>query len=80
MMGGIDGPLGTALGIPQNVWRGPVGQAAADRDRAGLASIPLTTMITAQGVFAPRTSEKGRRFLAFINEPDSLDAGPPAFL
>ena len=80
MMGGIDGPLGTALGVPQNVWRGPVGQAASDLDRTGLASIPLTTMMTPQGVFAPRTSEKGRRFLAFINEPDSLSANPPASL
>jgi len=80
LTGGIDGPLGTALGVPYEVWSGPVGQAVADLDRAGLASIPLTTMMTSQGVFAPRTSKKGKRFLAFVNEPNSLAADPPASL
>lgn len=80
MMGGVDGPLGSALDVPQNVWRDPVRQAAADLERAGLASIPLTTMMTAQGVLAPRTSEKGQRFLVFLNEPDSLTADPPESL
>lgn len=80
MMGGIEGPLGSALGVSPKVWRGPVTQAAADLERAGLASIPLTTTMSAQGVFAPRTSERGRRFLAFLNEPDSLAADPPPAL
>lgn len=80
MMGGIDRPLSTALGVPQNVWREPVNQAVADLDRAGLGSIPLNSMMTPEGVFAQRTSEKGRRFLAFINEPDSLSAEPPTSL
>lgn len=80
MMGGIDGPLGTALHVPPNVWRGPVEQASAELDRAGLASIPLTTMMTSQGIFAPRTSEKGHRFLAFLNETDSVNVDAPANL
>lgn len=80
VMGGIGGPLGSALGCSPNVWRGPVTQAAADLERAGLASIPLTTSMSAQGIFAPRTSERGRRFLAFLNEPDSLAAEPPPAL
>lgn len=80
MMGGIDGPLGSAFNVPQNVWDGPVKQAAADLDRNGLASIPLTTMMSAQGIFAPRTSSKGQRFLAFINETESIAADPPAKL
>ena len=80
MMGGIDGPLVTTLGVPHSVWRSPVGQVTADLEQVGFASIPLTTTMTSQGVFAPRTSEKGRRFLAFINEPDSLAADSPASL
>lgn len=80
MMGGIDGPLGSAINVPQNVWDDPVKQAAADLDRNGLASIPLTTMMSAQGIFAPRTLSKGQRFLAFINETESIAADPPAQL
>lgn len=80
MMGGIDGPLGSALNVHPDVWDGPVKQAAADLDRNGLASIPLTTMMTAQGIFAPRTSSKGQRFLAFINETDSIAADAPTEL
>ncbi|MGZ0067251.1 hypothetical protein [Microbacterium arborescens] len=77
IMGGIDGPLGSAFNVPPHVWDGPVKQAAADLDRNGLASIPLTTMMSAQGIFGPRTSDKGRRFLAFINETDSIAADAP---
>ena len=77
LMGGIDGPLGTALAAHPNVWNGPVTQAAADLDRNGLASIPLTTTMSASGIFGSRTSTKGRRFLAFINEPDSVAADVP---
>ncbi|MCL6423652.1 hypothetical protein Bequi_09680 [Brachybacterium sp. JHP9] len=80
MMGGIDGPLGSAFNVPQKVWDGPVKQAAADLDRNGLASIPLTTTMSAQGIFAPRTLNKGQRFLAFINETESIAADPPAQL
>lgn len=80
MMGGIDGPLGSALNVHPGVWDGPVKQAAADLDRNGLASIPLTTMMSAQGIFAPRTSSKGQRFLAFINETDSIAADAPTDL
>lgn len=80
MMGGIVGPLESALSAPQNVWQGAVTQAAADLDRNGLASIPLTTMMSAQGILAPRTSDKGHRFLTFIHEPDSTGANAPANL
>lgn len=80
LMGGIDGPLSTALGVPERNWRGPVKQAAGDLDRAGLASIPLTMTMTAQGVFGPRTSPKGQRFLAFLNETDSMSEEPPSDL
>lgn len=76
-MGGVDGPLGSALSVSKEVWDGPLNQAAGDLERNGLASIPLTTMMTAQGVFAPRTSNKGRRFLVFLNETDSTEAEPP---
>lgn len=80
MIGGIEGPLGTALGTQRAIWGGAVAQAAADLERASMASIPLTTTMSSQGVFAPRTNEKGRRFLAFLNEPDSLAAEPPPTL
>ncbi|GAA2238359.1 hypothetical protein GCM10010401_08240 [Rarobacter faecitabidus] len=80
MMGGIDGPLGSAFNVHPGVWDGPVKQAAADLDRNGLASIPLTTIMSAQGIFAPRTSSKGQRFLAFINETDSIAADAPTEL
>ncbi|MEV8024618.1 hypothetical protein [Microbacterium sp. NPDC080220] len=75
--GGIDGPLGAALGMRQSVWRESVAQAVADLDRAGLASIPLTTMMSRNGIFQPRTSPKGERFLEFINESDHVAAEPP---
>lgn len=75
--GGVDGPFGTALDAHPNVWRGAVTQAAADLDRNGLASIPLTTMMSASGIFDSRTSAKGQRFLAFINELDSVAADVP---
>jgi hypothetical protein len=75
--GGIDGPLGAALGMRQSVWRESVAQAVADLDRAGLASIPLTTMMSRSGVFQSRTSPKGARFLEFINESDHVAAEPP---
>lgn len=80
MMGGIGGPLSSALRAEQGVWIEPVSQAAADLDRAGLASIPLTTTMGIDGIFAPRTSGKGHRFLAFINETDSVTSEPPAAL
>ncbi|PPL19810.1 protein kinase family protein [Microterricola pindariensis] len=80
MMGGISSPLGSALGVEERVWRSAVTQAIADIERAGLGAVPLTTTMGVDGIFAPRTSEKGRRFLAFINEPDSLAAEPPASL
>lgn len=80
LTGGISGPLGTALNSPQADWGGPVTQAVADLDRAGLASVPLQVTMSAQGVFAPRTSEKGRRFLAFLNEPDSTSVDAPSSL
>ena len=80
MMGGVDGPIGSALNVSPNVWDGPVKQAAADLDRNGLASIPLTTMMSAQGIFASRTSSKGRRFLAYINETDSTAMDAPTAL
>ena len=73
--GGIDGPLGAAPSMRQSVWRESVTQAVADLDHAGLASIPLTTMMS--GIFQSRTSPKGARFLEFINEPDHVAAEPP---
>ncbi|WP_454172196.1 hypothetical protein [Microbacterium maritypicum] len=80
MMGGITGPLGSALNAHPSVWDGPVTQAAADLDRNGLAHIPLTTTMSAQGIFESRTSAKGQRFLAFINETDSVAADAPTEL
>lgn len=78
LMGGISGPLESALGVSSDIARGPVTQAAADLERNGLASIPLTTTMSADGVFSPRTNAKGHRFLEFLNEPDSIAANPPA--
>ena len=77
-MGGISGPLATALGQPEQSWHEPVKQASADLERAGLASIPLGTTMSADGIFSPRTSHKGVRFLAYIAESDSTGAAPPA--
>lgn len=80
LMGGVAGPLASALGAPEATWSAPVTQAAADLGRAGLAEIPLKTSMSADGVFAPRTSPKGARFLAFIGEPPSTQADPPSAL
>lgn len=77
MMGGITSGLEVALTMPQSVWKAPVTQAAADLDRNGLAHIPLTTMMGLDGVVAGRTTEKGSRFLLFLNEPDSVAADAP---
>ncbi|GAB3608355.1 hypothetical protein GCM10027414_04800 [Humibacter ginsengiterrae] len=77
IMGGVGGPLGSALGVSGEVWSGPVSQAVADLERNGLASIPLTTSMSAQGIFTARTSDKGHRFLAFLDEADSIRAEPP---
>lgn len=80
VMAAIEDPLGSAFNVPQADWDGPVRQAAADLDRNGLASIPLTTMMSAHGIFAPRTSSKGKRFLKFINEPDSIVIDAPTVI
>lgn len=76
-MAGAETPLESAFNANQSVWGEPVKQAAADLERAGLASIPLGTTMTANGVFSPRTSTKGGRFLLFINETDSAHADAP---
>ncbi|MDT3331417.1 hypothetical protein Q9S78_12130 [Microbacterium sp. KSW-18] len=78
MLGGILGPLTTALGAPQAVWRSDVEQAANDIQRAGLGQIPLTGSMALNGIMAPRTSDKGQRFLRFVDELDSLGSEPPA--
>ena len=80
MMGGITHTLESALGPDANVWMPAVEQAAADLERANLAQIPLRTTMSPQGVMERRTSEKGRRFLSFLNEPDDRAAEPPASL
>lgn len=80
LMGGISGPLESALGVSSDIAHGPVTQAAADLERNGLASIPLTTTMSADGVFSARTNAKGRRFLAFLNEPESITVDAPAHL
>lgn len=76
-MAGAETPLESAFNANQSVWDGPVKQAAADLERAGLASIPLGTTMTAAGVFSPRTSAKGTRFLLFINETDPAHSDAP---
>jgi hypothetical protein len=80
LMGGVGGPLASALGAPEKEWSAPVTQAVADLGRTGLAEIPLKTSMGPDGVFAPRTSQKGSRFLAFIGEPPSVEAEPPSAL
>jgi hypothetical protein len=80
MMGGIETPLQSVFNAPRSTWVEPVRQAAADLDRNGLGSIPLTTSMSSEGIFAPRTSTKGHRFLLFLNEPDSLAAETPSEL
>lgn len=76
-MGSITNPLQSALGASKSEWFESVSQACADLDREGLASVPLTTMMSASGIFEPRTAQKGSRFLAFIAEPNSAEAEPP---
>lgn len=78
--GSVQGPLGAALGASEEGWLDAVRQVSGDLDRAALGSIPLSGMMTQGGTVQPRTSEKGRRFLAFLNEPSSLDVEPPASL
>ncbi len=79
-MAGVGRPLASALGAPESEWKAPVTQAVADLARTGLADVPLTTTMSADGVFSPRTHQKGSRFLAFIGEPPSVEAEPPAAL
>lgn len=76
-MAGVETPLESAFNSNQSVWGGPVKQAAAELERAGLASIPLGTIMSASGVFSPRTSAKGTRFLLFINETDPAHSEAP---
>lgn len=80
MMGGITHTLESALGRNKDVWMPAVEQAAADLERANLAQIPLRTTMSLQGVMERRTSEKGRRLLSFLNEPDNRAAEPPTSL
>jgi hypothetical protein len=76
-MASCSAPLSTVLGAAEADWEPPVKQAVADLSRNGLADIPLTTIMSADGVISPRASEKGRRFLVFVNEPDSADVPAP---
>lgn len=77
-MAGAGTPLSAVLGGPEEQWRAPVDQAVSDLARNGLADIPLRTIMSADGVIAARTSEKGRSFLAFLNEPASASAEAPS--
>ncbi|WP_084076937.1 hypothetical protein [Demequina sp. NBRC 110057] len=77
LMGGISGPLTSALGVPETVWGEPIAQAVRDLEDAGLAAIPLRVTMTASGILQERTSPKGRRFLEFINEVHSADVAAP---
>lgn len=77
MTGSVVGPLESVFGARRSVWGAPVQQAAADLERNGLGSIPLTATMGFSGIFQARTSEKGQRFLLFLNEPDSVNADSP---
>lgn len=76
-MAGVTTALAFALGRPEQEWGDAVKQAAGDLERAGLGAIPLTTSMSLEGMVAPRTSKKGRRFLAFIGEEASASVAPP---
>lgn len=80
-MGTVQRPLQTALGASGDLddqWWEAVAQAAGDLERNGLGRIPLATMMSSDGIFESRTSDKGLRFLLFINEPASAEQDPPA--
>lgn len=77
-MAGVGTPLSAVFGVSEGQWRAPVDQAASDLARNGLADIPLRTTMSADGVTAARTSEKGRRFLSFLSEPASVETSAPA--
>lgn len=70
-------PLSAALGAAEQEWSGPVTQVVADLSRSGLAEVPLNTHMSADGVLASRTNEKGQRFLSFLNEASSASAEAP---
>lgn len=76
VMAGIGAGLSAAFEQPETTWGDPVRQAAGGLDRNGLASIPLTTTMSPDGIFSPRTSTKGTRFLAFLNEPNHISVDP----
>jgi hypothetical protein len=76
-MASASAPLSAVLGASEQEWSAPVTQAASDLSRNGLADIPLRTIMSADGVIAARTSEKGRRLLAFLNEPSSASVDAP---
>ncbi|MBT9608142.1 hypothetical protein [Microbacterium sp.] len=71
-------PLSAVLGVPEEQWRASVDQAVSDLARNGLADIPLRTMMSADGVIASRTNQKGRDFLSFLNERSSASADAPS--
>lgn len=79
MLASVTTGLAQAFEQPESIWGDAVRQAAGDLDRNGLASIPLTTMMGADGILAQRTSTKGLRFLEFVSEPDHGAANAPRF-
>lgn len=76
-MAGVQTPFAAIFELPQAEWSGPVEQAVKDLKAAGLADIPLTTMMSTDGILASRTNEKGRRFLSFIAASNLAEAKPP---
>lgn len=48
---------------------------AADLASRGLADLPLRTMMTANGVMAPRTKPRGREFMKYVSGPFDRDEG-----
>jgi len=73
---GDDSPLAIALGGPWRTIYPPFALAVADLKRAGLAADSAEYSRIWSALNAS-TTDKGRRFLTFLNEPSSPEAKPP---
>ena len=69
MMAGISTLLTTYVFVDKPDWQSTVGPVVAALAADGMSQIPLTTMMSEDGIVSARNSELGNGFLSFIAEP-----------
>ncbi len=69
MMAGISTLLTTYVFVDKPDWQSTVGPVVAALAADGMSQIPLTTMMSENGIVSARNSEMGNGFLSFIAEP-----------